>query len=83
MTAATRHPAASGRNHVVDELSEDLDVAIREFLERYPGTSPQRIRTAMRLAERRNDGGRFGRAAPAIALIAVFVVGIALGLMLG
>jgi len=83
MTAAMDEPPASGRIQLVDELSEDLDVAVREFLERHPGTSPNRIRTAMRLAERRTRGGRLQRVAPVLALITAFVIGLMFGFVLG
>ena len=82
MTTAEDDPSSTGRKHLVAELSEDLDVAIREFLERNPGTSPQRIRSAMRRVERRTVGGRL-RGAAALACLAAFVVGMTIGLMLG
>lgn len=66
----------------VEELREDLDVAIQEFLERHPQTSPRRIREAMRLAER-SACSRDRRMVFGLALLAAFVVGVALGLGLG
>jgi hypothetical protein len=45
-------PLASTRESKVRELSEDIRVAILEFLERHPRTSPDEIRQAMRVVER-------------------------------
>jgi hypothetical protein len=82
MTAEAKGPAPSGRSNPVEELSEDLDVAIGEFLERHPRTSPRRIRQAIQLVERRADGGLVRRVAPGLALLAALVVGVVLGLIL-
>jgi hypothetical protein len=49
----TGEPASSGASRHVQELSEDIRVAILEFLERHPGTSSDVVRQAMRLVERR------------------------------
>jgi hypothetical protein len=65
----------------VDELSEDIDVAILEFVERHPDTGPRRIRQAMRLLERRSDNRR--RVASALSLLGAFVGGMSLALVLG
>ena len=40
------------------ELSEDIDVAIEEFLERQPGASRQEILQAIRLTRKGRSGGR-------------------------
>lgn len=50
---AKSKPAFATASLQVEELSEDIKVAILEFLERYPGTSSEEIRQAMQLAERR------------------------------
>lgn len=62
----------------VEELSEDIDVAIREFLERHPHTNAAQIRKAMLVAGRgvcRSDAG----ARRAIGLVGAFVLGAVLG----
>ncbi len=86
MTPTAQHTAASGALSRdvsdVDELREDLDVAIEEFLERHPRTSPRRVRTALRKTERSAGGSRDGRLARALALLAAFAVGLGLGVML-
>ena len=67
----------------VKELGEDLDIAIREFLERHPRTRDRRIRQALRLAER-NVGGKWERRfVGALALLAAFLVGAGLGVVFG
>lgn len=71
------------QHHLVAELSEDLDVAIREFLERHPGTSACRIRQAIRLLERDQPGGGTRRLAVLFAVSAVFAVGLVLGMLVG
>jgi hypothetical protein len=83
MTAVAKDPTETDRQHLVDELSEDLDVAIREFLERNPRTGSPAIRKAIRLAGRRADGGALRRAAPFFAVLAALVLGFVLGLWLG
>jgi ribosomal 50S subunit-associated protein YjgA (DUF615 family) len=83
MAATEKEATPAGAPSLVDELSEDLDVAIREFLERNPETSRRRIRQAIRAMEQRERGGPFRRLHPALALLAVFTVGVTLGLMLG
>lgn len=83
MTAAANDSTRSRRPRLVDELSEDLDVAIREFLERNPRASARRIRQAIRLVERRTDGGPLRRVAAALVVLAAFAIGVALGLLLG
>jgi len=80
---AVRNAAPGGRNRLVDELAEDIDVAIREFLERYPGTSPSGVRQAIRLVERRTYGGRVRPARRALAILALLGSGVILGLLLG
>ena len=45
----------------VRELAVDIEVAIREFLERHPRTSPSEIRHAMRIAARRTGVPVLGR----------------------
>jgi len=47
----------------VRELALDIEVAIREFLERHPRTSASDIRHAMRLAARKTGAGLRCRAA--------------------
>lgn len=83
MTTASELSTRSVRATVVDELSEDLDVAIREFLERHPHTSRRRIRQAIRLVERQAIAGPLHRVTPAVALLAAFAAGMAFGLTLG
>ncbi len=46
------NPPASARESKVRELSEDIRVAILEFLERHPRTSRDEILEAMRVVER-------------------------------
>jgi len=82
MTAVTEDRARPDRHELADELCEDLDVAIREFLERNPYTSSSAIRMALRLAEQR-AGGRIRRVAPGLTALAVFVIGFAIGSWLG
>lgn len=83
MTTEKNGAHRSDGNHLVDELSEDLDVAIREFLDRHPGTSPHRIHKALEMMERRTGSGRIRRLVPLLALLAAFTVGLTLGLLLG
>ena len=71
---------------LVDELHEDLDVAIREFLERHPSTSNSRVRKAIRLVERGLPGGRArgeGAIIALFALLTAFGVGVVLGFLVG
>lgn len=76
--------AAPQRPHdLVAELSEDLDVAVREFLERHPGTSACRVRQAIRHLERGQPGGRTRRLAALFAVLAVFAAGLVLGMLVG
>jgi hypothetical protein len=44
----------------VRELSEDIEVAIREFLERHPRTSAAEIRRAMRIAGQNTGASALG-----------------------
>jgi len=83
MAEDAKDPAPPGKPRLVDELSEDLDVAIREFLERHPCTSARRIRQAIRLLERGTLGGRTRRVAASLALLAAFGLGVVLGLLVG
>ena len=45
-------PTSAGASLPVQELSEDIRVAILEFLERHPGTSTEEIQQAIRAVER-------------------------------
>jgi len=83
MMAAAEQPEQSGPSLPVDELCEDIDVAIREFLERYPQTDRRRIRQAIRRVERSADGGSMRWLAAVLSLLAAVAVGLALGLALG
>jgi hypothetical protein len=47
----------------VRELAVDIEVAIREFLERHPRTSASEIRHAMRIAARRTGVSALGHRA--------------------
>jgi hypothetical protein len=47
----------------VRELALDIEVAIREFLERHPRTSASEIRHAMRIAARKTRVSALGRGA--------------------
>jgi hypothetical protein len=75
--------APSGKPRLVTELSEDLDVAIREFLERHPSTGARRVRQAIHRVERGLPGGRTRRVAALFAMLAAFGVGVVLGLLVG
>ncbi len=75
--------APSGKPRLVNELTEDLDVAIREFLERHPSTSTGRVRQAIRRVERGLHGGRIRRVAAVVAMLVAFAMGVALGLAVG
>jgi hypothetical protein len=62
----------------IEELSEDIDVAIREFLERHPHTNPHQIRRAMLVVGR--DACGAGRRAPRVlGLVIAFLLGVGLG----
>jgi len=50
----------------VRELALDIEVAIREFLERHPRTSPSEIRHAMRIAGQRTGVPAAGRRAASL-----------------
>lgn len=50
MSGASSHPGTMKSSERIEELSEDIDVAIREFLERHPRTSSRQIRAAARVA---------------------------------
>lgn len=43
----------SSASRQVKELAEDIRVAILEFQDRYPGTTPSEIRQALRLVKRK------------------------------
>ena len=45
-------PTSAKASLPVKELSEDIRVAILEFLERFPGTSAEEIQQAIRVVER-------------------------------
>jgi hypothetical protein len=62
----------------IDELSEDIDVAIREFLERHPRTNPEQIRRAMRVVEGEACEAD-GRARWVLALALAFLLGVGFG----
>lgn len=83
MTATAKDPPRSGASRQVDELSEDLEVAIREFLERNPDTSSRSIRQALSRVEWCADNETMRRAARVLALLAAFAVGLSLGLAFG
>lgn len=83
MPREAKDPAPSGRPRLVDELNEDLDVAIREFSDRHPSTSARRVRQALRLVERGLPGRRTRRVAAFFAMLAAFGVGVVLGLLVG
>jgi hypothetical protein len=83
MAEETKDRSRRGRPRLVDDLHEDLDVAIREFLERHPSTGARRIHQGIRLAERGLPGGRTRRVAALLALLAAFGAGVALGLLVG
>lgn len=65
----------------VEELSEDIDVAIREFLERHPHTRARQIQRAMLVAGR-GACGPDRRARRALALVLAFLVGAGFGAVL-
>ena len=69
-------------SRLVDELAEDLVVAIREFSERHPDTEPRRIRRALRLVERGMQGRRLRHLGSAVALLVALLSGVAVGLAL-
>ena len=78
----TPNDASHGtRTRLVDELDEDLVVAIREFTERHPAAEPSEVRRALRMVERRTDGWR-PRLGWVLALLGAFGSGVGLGLML-
>jgi hypothetical protein len=68
---------------LVNELTEDLDVAIREFLERHPSTSTRRVRQAIQRVERGLHGGGTRRVAALVAMLVAFALGVVLGLSVG
>jgi len=63
----------------VEELGEDLVVAIREFSERHPGTEPREIRQALHLVASQTPGGRPRFGSPLTTLVA-FGAGLVVGL---
>lgn len=65
----------------IEELSEDIDVAIREFLERHPHTKARQVREAMLVAGP-DACGRERRARRALAFVLVFLLGAGLGAVL-
>ena len=82
MTDAQEEPASFPGLGQVDELREDLDVAIQEYLERHPNTPARHIRQALRLTERSAVGARDPRTILGLVLLTAFVGGLALGLLL-
>jgi len=73
--------SSADRNQLVGELSEDLAVAIQEFVERHPHSEPRRIRRALRLVERQLGVG-WPRVGPMLRLAAAFVAGWVTGALL-
>lgn len=65
----------------IEELCEDIDVAILEFLERHPHTDRRQIREALRVVGRRACGAE-RRARRALAIVLVFMLGTGLGAVL-
>jgi len=62
----------------IEELHEDIEVAIQEFLDRHPQTSPQQIRHALLMVGR--GAYRVDRRAPRLlALTMLFLLGVGLG----
>lgn len=82
MAEEAQEMTPSGEPRLVDELSEDLDVAIREFLERHPSTSTRQVRRAILRMERGLHGSRTRRVAALFAMLVVFGVGVVLGFLL-
>jgi hypothetical protein len=78
MSGASSDPGTTKSSERVEELCEDIDVAIQEFLERHPRTNPQQIRRAMRVVGRDACGAdRRGRRVLALAM--AFLLGVGLG----
>jgi len=83
MEEETKGLGPRGQPSLVEDLHEDLDVAIREFLDRHPCAGTRRVRQAIRIVERGLPGGRVRRLAALLAQLAVFVAGLVLGLSVG
>jgi hypothetical protein len=81
MSGASNDRGTMRSSERVDELSEDIDVAIREFLERHPRTNPEQIRRAMRVVGR-DACGADRRTRRAFALAMAFLLGVGLGAVL-
>jgi len=78
MSGASNDPGTMKSSERIEELSEDIDVAIWEFLERHPRTNPQQIRRAVRCA-RRDACGADRRVTRVLALVIAFLLGLGLG----
>lgn len=70
------------RDPLVEELAEDITVAIREFTERHPDTPSGRIGRALRLVEWQAEGQWLHRLGWAVALLAALLSGVVAGLAL-
>jgi len=83
MAKDVKERETSVKPRLVDELSEDLDVAVREFLERHPSTSTRRVRQAVHRMERGFHGGRARLVVAFLAMLVACAVGVVLGLSIG
>lgn len=78
MSGPSSDPGTMRSSERIEELSEDIDVAIREFLERHPHTNPQQVQQAMLVVER--DACGAGRRAPRIReMFVAFLLGFGAG----
>ncbi len=78
MSGASKGPGTMKSSERIEELSEDIDVAIREFLERHPHTNPQQIRRAVQCVGR-DACGADRRAPRVLALVIALLLGVGLG----